>query len=734
MVYIFFFLQVSTEKAELPEQAAPGTHSAPQETSELVPGESEQSGPSIVVSEAKDETEPEKGGRRRGGRRKVPEEPESKTQRKDELVVPTVPQKKTTRMTSQTEPSTSGINEVKRRQPSRKSAVKMKEEEKQDEPTEDSGSTSEKCKDNDVSEALLENHPEKVEGLRSKDENETGPTTMEMSAGQMSSDQEIDTTSTSMESSKLVSKSAKISGRESRIVDLPELSETVSAPENKKPARGRKRAATKGKQNNTQETESNDVEDKTESETTGTHLEKQEDFKMPTPRTSDSQDGGQEGPSGRRTRRSQVSSAETLEQEKRKGAGTKASQMEEANKSSPHEQSSANMRSVRQRRNVKEEAKEDSQTEEQTGRLPSKRAISLRGDQKNKDMNSQQTVIENPDSSSLPKRTRKQSKEETPKSEQEVTEVGKTEEDNTVKQSRRTRKSYKGEQRTEDNEGSPESSSTAEAQPSKRTRRSSRDQDIPDKEETVKETVTRKRRNSKPEDTQLEEQSKRSVRTRKASKEEGAEETATATNKEDTAGQNTSRRTRRTVKADEKTANVQDPKPEKELSQPERSSSRTRRKASAEDSEKPLETTEAKVAAREGTKKEDDDELSTQEETPKKGRTRRTLAKEEPSQVSTPVAIRKRGQASKEDVGPKRMKSDETQEAAGDTPKARRGRPRKLSTANDSQTSAGGRVSRCTQASSAFYTQDTRRKHFFSLGFISVAESRMITAGACFSY
>lgn len=331
---------------------------------------------------------------------------------------------------------------------------------------------------------------------------------------------------------------------------------------------------------------------------------------------------------------------------------------------------------------MKEEAKEDSQKEDQTGR--SKRAINLRGNQKNKESNSEHTLEDNSGSSSLPKRTQKHLKEETP--EPDVPEVGKIEEDNMGKLPRRTRKSCKEEQKLEDNKGSLESSNTAEAQTTKRTQRGSKGQDIVDKEETVKETVTRKRRNSKSEDTQLEDQGKRSGRTRRLSKEEVVEETTTNTTKENTAGQNTSRRTRRNVKADEKTESEHagDLIPDKELSQSGRSSSRTRRKTSTEDSGKLTENTEVEEELSEGTKKRADEEAS------RKGRTSRTSAKEEPPQVSTPVANRKRGQALKADVDLKRKKSDETSEAKEEIPAGRRGRPRKLSTTDDSQTSAGG--------------------------------------------
>lgn len=551
----------------------------------------------------------------------------------------------------------------------------------QDESKKDFGSAPEKCKKSDVFETLSDNHPEKI-GLRSEFENVTGPTSMELSVGQMESDQEKDVTPTLLEPNEAenVSTSSKnTESNESKILDLPEQSETFSAPHNKKPVRGKRQAATKTKPDNTQETISNDVADKTESKTSGTNLETQGDFKIPTPRTNDLQDGGNKGPRGRRTRTSHISTSEPLEHEKPEGADTKASRNEEANKTCPGDQNSAN---TRQRRNVKEEAKEDSQKEEQTGR--SKRAINLRGNQKNKESNSEQTVEDNSGSSSLPKRTQKHLKEETP--EPDVPEVGKIEEDNMGKLPRRTRKSCKEEQKLEDNKGSLESSNTAEAQTTKRTQRGSKGQDIVDKEETVKETVTRKRRNSKSEDTQLEDQGKRSGRTRRLSKEEVVEETTTNTTKENTAGQNTSRRTRRNVKADEKTESEHagDLIPDKELSQSGRSSSRTRRKTSTEDSGKLTENTEVEEELSEGTKKRADEEAS------RKGRTSRTSAKEEPPQVSTPVANRKRGQALKADVDLKRKKSDETSEAKEEIPAGRRGRPRKLSTTDDSQTSAGG--------------------------------------------
>ncbi|XP_040179408.1 mediator of DNA damage checkpoint protein 1 isoform X3 [Rana temporaria] len=674
--------EISNEKAQLSEQAAPAAHSAPEETAELRAGELGQSGPRIVASETTEEIEPEKDGRRRG-RRKATEDSETKAKTKNELVVPTASRKRSSRIALEAEPSTSGNNEISRKQPNRKSIVKMQEEEKQDESKKDFGSASEKCKKSDVFETLSDNHPEKI-GLRSEFENVTGPTSMELIVGQMESDQERDVTSTLLESNrdkKVSTSSNNTEKNESTIVDLPEQLETISAPQNKKPVRGKRQAATKAKQDNTQETISND---KTESETSGTNLETQDDFKIPTPRTNDLQDGGNKGPRGRRTRTSHISTSELLEHEKPKGADTKASQNEEANKTSPGDQNSADTRSTRQRRNVKEEAKEDLQKEEQIGR--SKRTINLGGNQKNKETNSERTLEDNLGRSSLPKRTRKNSKEETPKPEPDVPEVEKIEEDNMAKLPRRTRKGYKEEQKLEENKGSLESSNTAEAQTTKRTQRSSKGQDIVD-EETVKETVTRKGRNSKSEDAQLgEDQGKRSVRTRRLSKEEVVEETTTDTTKENAAGQNTSRRTRRNVKADEKTESEHagDIIPDKELSQSERSSSRTRRKTSTEDSGKLTENTEVEEEQSEGTKKIAD------EETPRKGRTSRASAKEEPPQVSTPVANRKRGQALKADVNLKRKKSDEISEAEEERPAGRRGRPRKLSTTDDSQTSAGG--------------------------------------------
>ncbi|CAI9621552.1 unnamed protein product [Staurois parvus] len=557
------------------------------------------------------------------------------------------------------------------------------QEERTDESKEDFGSASEKCKESDVSETFSENHPEKID-LRSEFENVTGPTSMEISVGQMESDQERNVISKSSEPNgdKNVSAYSKnTKSNKSRILDLPEHSETISAPQNKKPARGKRQTATKAKKDNTQEIKSNDVEDETESETSGTNLETQDDFKMPTPRTDDLQDGGHEGPRGRRTRTSRISTTEPEEREKQKGADTKASQNEEANKTCQDDQNSANTRSTRKRKNVREEVKGDSQKEEQTGR--SKRVINLRGNQKNKERNREHTVEDDSQSSSLPKRTRKPSKEEKP--EQDIPEVGKTEEDSTGKLTRRTRKGYKEEQKFEDKKGSLGSSNTTEAQTTKRTQRGSRVQDIVD-EEPVKETVTRKRRSSKSEDAHLgEDLSKRSVRTRRFSKEEVVEETTTDTTKKNTAVQNTPRKTRRNVKADEKTESEHggDLKPDKESSQSERSSSRTRRKTLTEESVKLMENAEVEEELCVGTKKRED-------ETSRKGRTTRTSAKEELPQVSTPVANRKRGQALKADVDLKRKKSDESTEAEEEIPAGRRGRPRKLSTTDDSQTSAGG--------------------------------------------
>ncbi|XP_077319245.1 mediator of DNA damage checkpoint protein 1 isoform X3 [Lithobates pipiens] len=673
--------KISTEKVQLSKQAAPAAHSAPEETAELHAGELGQSGPRIVVPERREEIEPEKEGRRRrGGRRKAIEESETEAKTKNELVIPTASRKRSSRIAMEAEPSTSEDNEIRRKQPSRKSIVKMQEEEKQDESKKGFGSAPEKYKKSDVFETLSDNHPEKI-GLRSEFANVTGPTSMELSVGQMESNQERDVSPTLLEPNedKNVSTSSKMTeSNESRILDLPEQSETVFAPKNKNPVRGKRQTATKTKQDNTQETISNDVADEAESKASGANLETQDDFKIPTPRTNDLQDGGNKGPRGRRTRTSHISTSEPLEHEKPEGANTKASR-NEVNKTCPGDQNSAN---TRQRRTVKEEAKEDSQKEEQAGR--SKRAINLRGNQKNKETNSEHTLEDNSGSSSLPKRTRKHSKEEMPES--DAPEVGNIEEDDMGKLPRRTRKSYK-EQKLDDNKGSLESCNTAEAQTTKRTQRGSKGKDIVDKEETVKETVTRKRRNSKSEDTQLgEDQGKRSARTRRLSKEEVVEETTTDTTKENTAGQNTPRRTRRNVKADEKTESEHagDLKPKKELSESERSSSKTRRKTSTEDSGKETENTEVEEKLSEGTKKRAD------EETSRKGRTSRTSAKEEPPQVSTPVANRKRVQALKADVDLKRKKSDETSEAKEEIPAGRRGRPRKLSTTDDSQTSAGG--------------------------------------------
>lgn len=206
-----------------------------------------------------------------------------------------------------------------------------------------------------------------------------------------------------------------------------------------------------------------------------------------------------------------------------------------------------------------------------------------------------------------------------------------------------------------------------------------------EKEETVKETTSRRtRRHSKEEEVvQLEEdQTRKSRRTRKDSKEETkpketAEESFLEEDKEETIERKTTRGSRRNIKEDEKTSvHEKKPKPTEDNAKSERSS-RTRAKASDESSELHEEV--------EGEKKgpEESHKLSPSEEKakPAVGRGRRAAKKDLP-QVSTPVASRKRGQALKAEVEVKRKKSDEgeEQEELGEveTPKSRRGRPRKL--------------------------------------------------------
>nr|DBA20559.1 TPA: hypothetical protein GDO54_017323 [Pyxicephalus adspersus] len=439
----------------------------------------------------------------------------------------------------------------------------------------------------------------------------------------------------------IVLASAKNTENESRILELPEQSESTSAPPPKKPVRGKRQAAPKAIQDDTQE-----------SELISTPLEKQGDLKGPTSRTPKSHEGDD----------------------------TNASQNKEADQTGPEAQHFRNTRPIRRLSNVKGEVKEGSQIGEQPGKLLSKRAT--RGNQK-KEKNSQQALEDNPDTSTLSKRTRKRSREESPKPGQ-VTEVEKTGEDDTVQQTRKTRRSYREEQKTDANEESLKSSSTAEAQ-TKITRRGSRRVAVIDQKEIVKETVTRKRRYSKP-DAQLENQPKTSARGRKVLKQEDAEETTTEIIKEAKAAQNISRRTRSGNRANEKIGTEHEP--DKEVSQSQ-ISSKNRKKAS-DDSHTLMESTEPKDKVNEATEKRENEIPSSYDEMPRKG----TPPAKETAQVFTPVASRKRGKVPKAEVELQRKNSDDGQGAEEEVPSRRRGRARKVT--DDSNTStSGGEISNC---------------------------------------
>ncbi|XP_071979973.1 mediator of DNA damage checkpoint protein 1 isoform X2 [Engystomops pustulosus] len=339
---------------------------------------------------------------------------------------------------------------------------------------------------------------------------------------------------------------------------------------------------------------------------------------------------------------------------------------------SPAEPVSENEKSRRTRRSLKEESKEESQ-EVQEGKGKSRRSASIKDiEPKNKDK--VQVNEDKPASNNMAKRTRNNSKQETSKTEQEVKENAIIEDNEAVRKSRRTQKNQK-EEKTEDSIASQEISSS-DANTTRKSRRGQRVEDSVTKEEIIKETTSRRtRRHSKEGDDVkvVQDQTKKSRRTRKnsdeANPEDTLEESLAAEDKEEAAGKKNTRKNKKQVKEDQKKgAGDEESQPSEEKY---KRSPRTRAKA-ADDSQ----GEEVKKGLEESPK------VSPQEKS-KPGRGRPAAKKEDLPQLSTPVASRKRGQTTKTEGEVKRKKSDDGEEKPEDpvvieTPKSRRGRPRKL--------------------------------------------------------
>ncbi|XP_075042744.1 mediator of DNA damage checkpoint protein 1 [Mixophyes fleayi] len=713
-------VQTAAEIVEHPEEVLAVSEPLPEKLNERDAGVPKQPGNEM------------KGGRRRGAGKMGVVEVEDKIETKEEGVS-TDTRLRTNKRSSESEPSTSGINEkVKRKKLTGKSLVNVIKEELEDECKEDSGLTTEERKDITVPTRNLPLNPAGMIESQICEDDKGDNVVKHMSEKSKDQPKENDSkTSAEISETPIVSDGNSTQTVSESNVDLP----------NKKRVTTKRRAAAKLKKYTTEEAESRDNGDKMNDELIDDHnsrvFQEQEvihgkSLEKRTTRKSDvvtaelveqKNDKGEDNRSSIKTRRAatkeeipQVStpvavrkrgqaskaevkvkrkkSDESIEQEK-VGEGKTG----EDNTSSITGQtediqvgladpSSGNEKSRRLRRNVKEEIKEESEKVEQAGKLTSRRSMSTRGGEKKmEEKESQGNSEDSPVSKTMPRRTRRFSKEETAKTE-EVTDVGKTEADDTARKSSRTRKNVKEVQKTEVDIGNKEDAKMSETQTTRRAKRECRNEESVEKRGTAKETVSRRtKKNSKEEEVaQLEEdQSKISGRTRKGSKEElkteqKGEETIAETPKEEPIGKKTTPRTRKNVKDDKRTGSEQADVDSKS----ERSSSRTRRKISMEDTEEVHGESKTKEVLGEGAEERPEVELSAHEQKSRlsAGRSRRAATKEEIPLVSTPVAVRKRGQAAKAEVEVKRKKSDESIEqeevVEAETPPSRRGRPRRL--------------------------------------------------------
>ncbi|XP_069602569.1 mediator of DNA damage checkpoint protein 1 isoform X2 [Ranitomeya imitator] len=632
-------IQTPPEKKEQPEKASASPGSQREKPDEQSAGEPQLSEPE------KKEVEAEKETRRRGGRRVA--ESQVETTAKEEVPVATTSRKRTRKNSSEAEPSASGINEQRgRRQVSRKSARKLINEEELEQ-------SASKIEESLATEILPVNPPGEIESL-TEDDNKGIPV--------------VPTTKVSCDQASLENK--EIACPETSISSpVIEINEPIESNKNEKPAKNKRQVAVKRKN------EAQSVDNSEKDQDKNEEIQKKDESKQ-------SEKIKQEEIQGRKAnRKSRVKPPESDKSE-----DTPANISEESKKIEevcPPDITSGNEKSRRTRRSLKEETKEEpehvQEVERKTRRSPSVKNT----EPKNKE-NKQENQEDKPTSNKMQKITKNKSKEETTKPEEDI----KIEDHTVVRKSRRTQKNVKEEQKTEDNKEAHETS-ISDSQTSRRSRRENRGEVSMVKEEIVKETTSRRtRRHSKEEeDVKLEEdQNKKPKRTKKDSKEESKiEETVKESFhevKEEDVEKKTTRKTRKNLKDDEKES-----KQTEDNSKSERST-RTRAKTSNESRESHEELEVKKTAEEESSK------LSPQEEKsqPAVGRGRRAAKKEDIPQVSTPVSSRKRGQATKaEEVKRKKSEKEEDQKEEElqmvETPKSRKGRPRKLiSVSENSQT------------------------------------------------
>ncbi|XP_077142070.1 mediator of DNA damage checkpoint protein 1 isoform X2 [Ranitomeya variabilis] len=628
-------IQTPSEIKEQLEQASAGSGSQREKPDEQSAGEPQLSEPE------KKEVEAEKETRRRGGRRVA--ESQVETTAKEEVPVAITFRKRTRKNSSEADLSASGINEqCGRRQVSRKSARKLINEEELEQ-------SASKIEESLATEILPVNPPGEIESLTEDDNKGISvvPTT------KVSCDQ------ASLENKEIACPETSISS------PVIEINEPLESNKNKKPAKNKRQVAVKLKN----EARSVDIPEKDQDE--NKEIQKKDESKQ-------SEKVIQEESQGRKAnRKSRVKPPESDKSE-----DTPANKSEESRKVEevcPPDITSGNEKSRRTRRSLKEETKEEPEHIQEVERKTRRSASVKNAEPKNKE-NKQENQEDKPTSNKMQKITKNKSKEETTKPEEDI----KIEDHTVVRKSRRTQKNVKEEQETEDNKEAHETSNS-DSQTSRRSRRENREVSMV-KEEIVKETTSRRtRRHSKEEeDVKLEEdQNKKPKRTKRDSKEESKiEETVEESFHEvKKVEKKTTRKTRKNLKDDEKES-----KQTEDNSKSERST-RTRAKTSNESRESNEELEVKKTAEEESSK------LSPQEKSqPAVGRGRRAAKKEDIPQVSTPVSSRKRGQATKaEEVKRKKSEKEEDQKEEElemvETPKSRKGRPRKLiSVSENSQT------------------------------------------------
>ncbi|XP_056396548.1 mediator of DNA damage checkpoint protein 1 [Hyla sarda] len=600
--------------------------------------------------EIKDE-QVQKEVRRRGGRRTAASQ--DKDTAKEEVPVAATSRKRTSKISSEAEPSTSGVSEKRgRRQVPRKGAKKDVNEELEEEHKQSSSNAVE-IKESSAPEIPSVNPTEEIESVSSVDDKKSN------TVQQISKDSRDQT---SLENKEMLCTEAPVSSTNIVSEESMEAKDNSAEKEpdsrqNKKTARNKRRVATR--------LQNEADKDEGKEENIGDHNLKTSQEKDTSKQSSPLQIQQEESQGRKATRKSRVKPSDEVEDTT--GTAEENKKMEEVCQAS---QVSGNERSRRTRRSLKEDVKEESEKIQEVKGKARKNTSVEDAELKHEDM---------PESDKRPKRTRKNSKKDT--TEPEVKEDGKTEGKESVTKPTRGRKNIKEQQKPEDNI-EPQETASSDSQTSKRTRRECRGEDTI-VQETVKETTSRRtRRHSMEEEAaKLEDQTKMPRRTRKNSKEETTtKETVDESpedNKEEAAEGKTTRKTRKNVKDDETSMN--ETKQTEKNSKSERSS-RTRAKASDESKELNEDVEDVNKRAEESPK------ASPQEETskPAGGRGRRAAKKEDIPQFSTPVASRKRGQATKAEVEVKRKKSDEGEDEEEprvvETPKSRRGRPRKQDT------------------------------------------------------